>query len=80
MIGIPIGLFFAWRYRRREAILPLVVVAAMTLVFMVGPVFGLPLIGRYVRTPSVLLTPFYGLAVCRLPPARRRRAPGGAGC
>ena len=62
VIGIPIGLCFAWRHRRREAILPLVVVAAMTLVFMVGPIFGLPLIGRYVRTPSVLLTPFYGLA------------------
>ena len=64
VIGIPIGLFFAWRFRRREAIVPLVTVVAMTLVFMVGPVFGLPLIGRYVRTPSVLLTVFYGAAVC----------------
>ena len=64
VIGIPIGLFFAWRFRLRAAILPLVVVVAMTAVFMVGPVFGLPLIGRYVRTPSVLLTLFYGLAVC----------------
>ena len=64
VLGIPIGLFFAWRFRRREAILPLAVVVAMTAVFMVGPVFGLPLIGRYVRTPSVLLTLFYGLAVC----------------
>jgi hypothetical protein len=64
VIGIPVGLLFAWRHRRREALLPLAVVAAMTLVFMVGPVFGLPLIGRYVRTPSVLLALFYGLAVC----------------
>ena len=64
VIGIPVGLFFAWRFRRRAALLPLAVVAAMTLVFMIGPVFGLPLIGRYVRTPSVLLTLFYGLAVC----------------
>jgi hypothetical protein len=63
-IGVPVGLFFAWRYRRREALLPLVVVVAMTAVFMVGPLFGLPLIGRYVRTPSVLLALFYGLAVC----------------
>ena len=47
-----------------QAILPLAVVAAMIAVFMVGPIFGLPLIGRYVRTPSVLLTLFYGLAVC----------------
>jgi hypothetical protein len=63
-IGVPIGLFFAWRQRLRPALLPLAVVAVMTAVFMVGPIFGLPLIGRYVRTPSVLLTLFYGLAVC----------------
>ena len=36
----------------------------MTVVFMIGPFFGLPLIGRYVRTPAVLLALFYGLAVC----------------
>jgi hypothetical protein len=74
--GLPVGLFFAWRYRRREALLPLAAVAAMVAVFMVGPIFGLPLIGRYVRTPSVLLTLFYGLAVCGwmlLPPGRERR-------
>ena len=35
----------------------------MIAVFMIGPFFGLPLIGRYVRTPSVLLALFYGLAV-----------------
>jgi len=64
VVGIPIGLAFAWRFRRREAILPLAVVVAMTAVFMLGPLFGLPLIGRYVRTPSVLLALFYGLAVC----------------
>ena len=76
VVGIPIGLLFAWRHRRREALLPLAVVAAMIAVFMVGPVFGLPLIGRYVRTPSVFLALFYGLAVCgwlllRDPRARR---------
>ena len=77
VIGFPIGLYFAWRFRRREAILPLAVVAAMTLVFMIGPIFGLPLIGRYVRTSSVLLCLFYGLAVAgwvllRDPVERRR--------
>jgi len=75
--GIAVGLFFAWRYRLRAAVLPLVAVAAMTAVFMVGPVFGLPLIERYVRTPSVLLALFYGLAVCGwllLPPGRERRS------
>jgi hypothetical protein len=74
--GFPIGLYFAWRYRTRAALLPLAAVAAMTVVFMIGPFFGLPLIGRYVRTPSVLLTLFYGLAVCGwmlLPPGRERR-------
>jgi len=74
--GFPIGLYFAWRYRVRAGLLPLAAVAAMTAVFMVGPIFGLPLIGRYVRTPSVLLTLFYGLAVCGwmlLPPGRERR-------
>jgi hypothetical protein len=75
LVGIAIGLFFAWRQRLRGALLPLVVVAAMTLVFMAGSLFGLPLIGRYVRTPSVLLTLFYGLAVCGflLLPAGRAR-------
>jgi hypothetical protein len=66
ILGVPIGLAFAWVHRdrwRREALLPLVVVAAMLLVFAAGPIFGLPLIGRYVRTPAVLLALFYGLAV-----------------
>ena len=63
LVGVPIGLFFAWRHRRRQAVLPLTVAAAMLLVFAAGPIFGLPLIGRYVRTPATLLTLFYGLAV-----------------
>ena len=61
--GIPIGLAFAWVHRRHRAVLPLAVAAAMTFVFAVGPLFGLPLIGRYVRTPAMLLALFYGLAV-----------------
>ena len=75
VIGIPVGLFFAWRRRLRGAVLPLVVVVVMTVVFMAGSLFGLPLIGRYVRTPAVLLTLFYGLAVCgflMLPAGRAR--------
>jgi len=63
LVGIPIGLFFAWRYRRKQMALPLAVAAVMLAVFAVGPIFGLPLIGRYVRTPAALLTLFYGLAV-----------------
>jgi hypothetical protein len=75
IIGVPIGLVFAWLHRRRQAVLPLAVVVAMLAVFAVGPVFGLPLIGRYVRTPAVLLALFYGLAVAGwmlLPDGRAR--------
>ena len=64
MLGIPIGLTFAWLYVRRRALLPLAVVAAMLAVFAAGPLFGLPLIRRYIETPAVLMTLFYGLAVC----------------
>ena len=76
MLGLPIGLAFAWpsgaaalRCRSRSSV-------AMLAVFPTGPIFGLPLIGRYVRTPAVLLALFYGLAVVgwrMLPPASRER-------
>jgi len=75
LIGIPIGLAFAWMHARRRSLLPLATVAAMVAVFAAGPLFGLPLIRRYVETPAVLLTLFYGLAVCGftlLPPGRAR--------
>ena len=75
-VGVPIGLAFAWWHARRRAILPLAVAAAMLAVFAIGPLFGLPLIGRYVRTPAVLLALFYGLAAfgwLLLPPGRSRR-------
>jgi hypothetical protein len=75
-VGVPVGLAFAWLYRRRAGTLPVVVALAMTLVFAIGPLFGLPLIGRYLRTPAILMSLFYGLAVCGwmwLPPGRARR-------
>ena len=77
VLGVPIGLAFAWFHARRRAVLPLAVVAAMVAVFAIGPIFGLPLIRRYVATPAVLLSLFYGLAVAgwaMLPhgPARTR--------
>ncbi len=77
VLGVPLGLAFAWLYRRRRSALPVAVVVAMTAVFAIGPLFGLPLIGRYVRTPAVLLTLFYGLAVFGwqlLAPGTARRA------
>src|SRR2546423_430947 len=64
LVGIPIGLAFAWLYRRRQGALPFAVALAMTAVFAIGPLFGLPLIGRYLRTPAILFALFYGLAVC----------------
>jgi hypothetical protein len=78
ILGVPLGLLFAWLYRRRERStwLPLAVAAAMLAVFAIGPIFGLPLIGRYVRTPAILLALFYGLAVAgwtRLPRGSRER-------
>jgi hypothetical protein len=76
IIGIPIGLAFAWIYVRRRAFLPAAVVVAMVAVFAGGSLFGLPLIRRYVDTPAVLLTLFYGLAVCGwtlLPQGRARK-------
>ncbi len=75
VLGIPIGLAFAWFHARRPAALPLAVVAAMVAVFAVGPIFGLPLIRRYIEAPAVLMCLFYGLAVAgwaMLP----RRSPG----
>jgi hypothetical protein len=62
-LGIPIGMAFAWRHARARALLPFAAAVAMLLVFLISPLFGLPLIGRYVRTPAVLLAVFYGLAV-----------------
>jgi hypothetical protein len=76
ILGIPIGLAFAWRHMRSRAALPLAVATAMTLVFAIGPVFGLPLVARYIRTPAVLLTLFFGLALfgwMSLPSGRERR-------
>jgi hypothetical protein len=76
VLGVPIGLVFAWRHARRPAVLPLAVAAAMTLAFAAGPIFGLPLIRRYMETPAVLLALFYGLAVAgwtMLEPGRTRR-------
>ena len=75
--AIPVGIVFAYVYRLKNAVLPLVAAAAMTSIFVIGPVFGLPLIGRYLRTPAELLSLFYGLAVCGflLLPARQGPRP-----
>jgi hypothetical protein len=75
-VGIPIGIAFALRHRRRPAVLLLAVAGAMTVIFAANPLFGLPLIARYVRTPAILLAVFFGVAVAGwalLPRTRERR-------
>jgi hypothetical protein len=75
LLALPIGVAFAWLHARRRAALPAVGIVAMLAVFAVGPVFGLPLIRRYVDTPAVLISLFYGLAVAgwtMLPRGRAR--------
>jgi hypothetical protein len=75
ILGVPIGLVFAWRHRRHASALPVAVIIAMLGVFAIGPIFGLPLIGRYVRTPAELMTLFFGLALAGwmlLPRGRER--------
>ena len=62
LLGLPVGLWFAWRRGLDKAWIVLVVALLLVAGFAVSPIFGLPLIGRYIRTPAVLLTIFYGLA------------------
>lgn len=71
---VPVGLFFAWRHVRRAAVL-VVTATAITSVVVLQTVFGLPLITRYLATPSVLLAVVFALAVfgwLRLPRGRAR--------
>ena len=73
--AIAVGLFFAWWKGLRRWGLPVVVAVLLVCFFAAGPIFGLPLIGRYVRTPSALLAVFAGLALtgwARLAPSRER--------
>ncbi len=65
-VGMPIGLAFAIIHRDRfgrAASLLLSIAGSMVVVFAVNPIFGLPLIGRYVRTPSILIAVFFGVAL-----------------
>lgn len=75
LVGILAGLGFAWRRGLRRWALPLAASVVLVAVFAGGPVFGLPLIGRYIRTPSALLSVYFGIAVVgwrALAPSRAR--------
>lgn len=76
MIGVPIGCAFAWYHARRRALIPLGVAALMTAIFVLSTLGGLPLIARYVLTPTALLAIVYGLGCFgwwSLPQGRDRR-------
>lgn len=73
--AIAVGLGFAWWRALKRWGLPVIVAGVLVAVFAAGPIFGLPLIGRYVRTPSALLAVFAGLAIAgwsMLAPSRAR--------
>lgn len=75
LIGAAVGIVFAWRHGTGRWRVPLVVAGLLVLGFAAGPIFGLPLIGRYMRTPSLLLAVFYGAACfgwLALAPSRER--------
>lgn len=85
LIGIVAGLWFAWRRRIRRSHIPVVVAGLLIIGFAAGPLFGLPLIGRYMRTPSMLLAIFFGAACfgwrsLAPSPARTRWGLAGAAC
>lgn len=82
LVGVLAGIWFAWRRGIRRAHVPLVVAGLLILGFAAGPIFGLPLIGRYMRTPSMLLALFYGAACfgwLSLAPSKERFRWGVAG-
>lgn len=63
IVGVPIGVAFLALCMKREAKILLGVAAILTGVFMLSTAFGLPLIARYVLTPTVLLTVVYAAGV-----------------
>ena len=82
-LGIPVGLAVRLAAPPAGGRAAVAVAAVMTAVFAIGPIFGLPLIARYIRTPAVLLTLFFGLALCGwllLPRGRERTGGSRARC
>ncbi|MBK5230825.1 MAG: glycosyltransferase family 39 protein [Thermoleophilia bacterium] len=76
MLGVPIGTVFVLMFARRQAKILLGLAGLMTLLFIASTVGGLPLIARYVLTPTVLLAVIYAAGVFGwrdLPEQSRRR-------
>ncbi|MBJ7355008.1 MAG: glycosyltransferase family 39 protein [Thermoleophilaceae bacterium] len=63
ILGVPIGCAYLWFCARREFKILLGVAAIMTGVFMLTTIAGLPLIARYVLTPTIVLAVVYAAGV-----------------
>ena len=66
ILGVPIGIAFAWMYRRRRGCCPVAVVVAMTRRVRDRPAVRAAADRPLRADPRVLLALFYGPAVCRL--------------
>ncbi|MGB0889184.1 MAG: ArnT family glycosyltransferase [Solirubrobacterales bacterium] len=63
IVGVPIGVLFVSFCAKKQGKLLLGVAGIMTIVFMLSTIGGLPLIARYVLTPTVLLAVVYAAGV-----------------
>ncbi|MFY9487634.1 MAG: hypothetical protein WAP35_02915 [Solirubrobacterales bacterium] len=63
ILGVPIGAAFTLLFARRQATILMGVAALMTVLFIASTIVGLPLIARYVLTPTVLLAIVYAAGV-----------------
>lgn len=63
VIGVPIGLVFCWFCARRQGLILFGTATLMCLIFIASTIGGLPLIARYVLTPTVLLAIVYAAGV-----------------
>ncbi len=59
MLGVPIGLVYCWFCARREGLILFGMAVLMSVIFILTTFGGLPLIARYVLTPTVLLAVIY---------------------
>lgn len=63
MIGVPIGLVYCWLCAGRQGLILFGVASLMSVVFVLSTIGGLPLIARYVLTPTASLAVIYAAGV-----------------
>ncbi len=61
VLGLPVGLVFAWRHVRRSALVPLAVAVVLLGWAVLQALGGLPFVMRYTLTPAALLAVLYAL-------------------